>query len=232
MVVLPWLVLPGPGLAVLGPVVPSSEVVRTATASGVALAGAEPPPRPIGGSGVSRETVSGPGQPNGVVARPERSGKPSPGATDLSSRRSTAVLIGTAFRRGGVGLRHPTSPFLDTPTRHASCGRVRPRPGRRRRRPPVYSQGCAPGTAVLRASVSRRSRFHRPDELRQGPAAVRAVRCPRSRVAAPFATPTGHVHADDSCGLRGRALRPCAPEEAGARAVAVQAGRAENDPHQ
>jgi hypothetical protein len=72
---------------------------------------------------VSRETASGPGQPNGAVAVPVSLGKPSPGAAVRSVVLSIAVLNANAFI-DVLGPRHQTSPVDNTPKRPVAAKRV------------------------------------------------------------------------------------------------------------
>ena len=60
---------------------------------------------------VSRETVSGPGQPSGLVADPASRGQPSPGAVVCTSARSLVALTRTTFMVRDFGARssNPTT---------------------------------------------------------------------------------------------------------------------------
>ena len=158
---------------------------------------------------VSRETVSGPGQPSGVVAGPASRGNPSPGAAVRSSATSIVVLTRAHLLARVQGVPITTSRTPDTPKRHphiraqtlptrlqrphaaSPVSRETPRSTCR-----VHAKDCLlHGPCVDARETLRRRRTRRRRDRRQARVMLCHVRHPRSSVRPSTPTPTS----DDGC---------------------------------
>ncbi len=108
---------------------------------------------------VSRETVSGPGHPRGLVVGPASRGNPSPGAADRSSATSIVVLTRPPSC-SGPGRADSTPRTPDTPKRHPH---TRPTiPSHQAYALPITAPPLAVSRETSATGLSRKTAWSRP----------------------------------------------------------------------